>query len=138
MIDENPFLLQVADYFYLVFHTGLILFNLFGWIWKPLRKWHFAIICLTFASWVLLGIWYGWGYCFLTDWHWDILVQLEERDLPNSYISYLLQRLLGIQLPNVWVDGMTLGLALLALAISVKVNFILPKKRANNSPNLGG
>jgi hypothetical protein len=132
MIDENPSLLQFADYFYLIFHTGLILFNLFGWIWKPLRKWHFATISLTFASWILLGIWYGWGYCFLTDWHWDILVQLGERELPNSYISYLLQRLLGIQVPNVWVDGMTLGLALLALAISVKVNFFLTKKRAND------
>lgn len=138
MLENNPSLLPYADCLYLIFHTGLILFNLFGWIWKPLRKWHFATICLTFASWVLLGIRYGWGYCFLTDWHWDILHQMGEKDLPHSYISYLLKRLFDVQLPNVWVDGMTLGLALMALVISVKVNFFPSLKIKNEPPRLEG
>lgn len=82
------------------------------------------VISLTFASWGILGIWYGWGYCPLTDWHWDILNQLGEKSLPNSYISYLLQRILDLHLPDLTVDIMTLGLALLALTASVKVNFL--------------
>lgn len=123
MLLQNQDLLQFIDYFFLVFHTGLILFNLFGWLWKPLRKWHLAVISLTFASWGILGIWYGWGYCPLTDWHWDVLYLLGETDLPYSYISYLLRRLLSVELPDSWVDMMTLVLALLALTASLKVNF---------------
>ncbi|HSI77505.1 MAG TPA: DUF2784 family protein [Lunatimonas sp.] len=79
-----------ADYFFLFFHTGLMLLNLTGWIWRPLRKWHLVSILLTFASWVVLGICYGWGYWPLTDWHWDILRQRGVRDIPASYINYLL------------------------------------------------
>lgn len=115
--------LQIADCFFLVFHTGLILFNLLGWIWKPLRRSHLIVISLTFASWGILGIWFGWGYCPLTDWHWEVLYALGTETLPSSYISYLLQRLLGWHLPDITVDILTLSLALLALLASVKVNF---------------
>lgn len=115
--------LIVADYFFLVFHTGLIVFNLTGWIWRPLRKWHLACIVLTFASWLLLGIWYGLGYCPLTDWHWDILRQQGIRGLPDSYVGYLLERLLGLSMKAELVDGFTVGFAVLALALSIKVNF---------------
>lgn len=123
MLSQNQDLLQFIDYFFLVFHTGLILFNLFGWLWKPTRNGHLVVIILTFASWGILGIWYGWGYCPLTDWHWDVLYLLGETDLPNSYISYLLRRLLSVDMPDSWVDMMTLMLALLALTASLKVNF---------------
>src|SRR5690554_4828280 len=108
---DHPGFLQFADFLFVVFHTALILFNLFGWIWKPLRKAHLIVIVLTFASWGILGIWYGWGYCPLTDWHWEILYRLGHKQLPNSYISYLLQRMLDWHLPAMTVDIMTLGLA---------------------------
>jgi|SRR5690606_19346617 len=124
MLRDTAAFLQFIDYFFVVFHTALILFNLLGWIWKPTRKAHLIVISLTFASWGILGIWYGWGYCPLTDWHWDILYQLGEKSLPNSYISYLVQRILDLHLPDLTVDIMTLGLALLALTASVKVNFL--------------
>lgn len=120
---ESAAFFQFADYFFLVFHTALILFNLFGWIWKPWRGAHLVVITLTFTSWDVLGIWYGWGYCPLTDWHWEVLYQLGKDELPPSYISYLLQRMLGGHLPDMTVDILTLGLALVALAASVKVNF---------------
>lgn len=120
---ESTAFLQFADYFFLVFHTALILFNLFGWIWKPWRRAHLVVITLTFISWGVLGIWYGWGYCPLTDWHWEVLYQLGKDELPPSYTSYLLQRMLGWHLPDMTVDILTLGLALVALAASVKVNF---------------
>jgi hypothetical protein len=120
-------MLQLADIFFTVFHTLLILFNLFAWIWKPLRKWHFTTISLTLASWVILGIWYGWGYCPLTDWHWDILRDLGRTDLPNSYIIFIIKRLSGLELNPNLVDTMTLSLALLAFIISIKVNFF-PRK----------
>jgi hypothetical protein len=121
-------MLQLGDIFFTVFHTLLILFNLFAWIWRPLRRWHFASITLTLGSWVILGIWYGWGYCPLTDWHWDILRALGKTDLPKSYITFIINRITGLDPDPALVDTMTLILALLALTISIKINFFPGKK----------
>lgn len=120
--------LVFLDYFFLVFHTLLICFNLFAWIWRPLRKWHFVTITLTLASWVILGFRYGWGYCPLTDWHWEVLRRLGERDLPNSYIGYTLERIFGLELKAETVDLFTLLFALLALLVTIKVNFFTRRK----------
>lgn len=125
---ENEFLLKLGDYFFMVFHTALVLFNLFAWLYNPLIKWHLATIVLTFASWGGLGIWYGFGYCPCTDWHFEILRKLGETGLPNSYISYLLQRVFNLYLHNDVVDGLTLGTALVALVISIYLNFFKKKK----------
>lgn len=114
---------RAADIFFLVFHLAFIVFVLTGWIWKTTRKWHLAAILLTLASWFVLGIWYGWGYCPLTDWHWNILHKLGHYGLPSSYVAYLVQRVLGISPPASLVDYVTLGMALLALGLSVWVNF---------------
>ena len=123
MIILNTSLLMLADYFFIIIHTILILFNLFGWIWKPFRKWHFAAISITFGSWVILGIWYGWGYCPLTDWHWNVLTKLGATGLPSSYISYLIYRLIGLDISPHTMDVLTISFAVAALVISIKVNF---------------
>jgi hypothetical protein len=65
-------LYKVADSFFIIFHSVLICFNLFGWIPKALRKWNLFSLILTTFSWFILGIFYGFGYCFLTDWHWEV------------------------------------------------------------------
>lgn len=115
--------LILADWFFVVFHSSLILFNLLGWIWKKTRKAHLITISLTLLSWGFLGIWYGWGYCPLTDWHWQVLEKLGKTNLPNSYISYLLDRVLGWQPGEKWVDAGTLVLTLWAFGMSVWMNW---------------
>ena len=67
---------KIANTLFFVFHVALIIFNLFGWIPKRLRKWNLAALSLTAFSWFALGIFYGFGYCFLTDWHWQIREKL--------------------------------------------------------------
>ena len=52
------------NFFFYIFHTALILFNCFGWIVPKFSRWHLASLLLTAFSWFVLGIWYGWGYCF--------------------------------------------------------------------------
>ena len=128
MFDHPTFLL-LADLFFTLFHTSLILFNLFGWLWKSLRKWHFLVIVLTFLSWGLLGIWYGLGYCPLTDWHWDILSKRGVTDLPNSFVGYVLGRFFGWDISADLVDLLTLIFALIALGFSIKVNFFARKAK---------
>lgn len=126
---ESEFLLKIGDYFFLIFHTALVLFNLFAWLHKPLLKWHLFTIVITFASWGILGIWYGLGYCPLTDWHFEILRKLGESDLPNSYINYLFQRIFSFSLPSDMVDALTLGFSLVALGISIYLNFFKKKSK---------
>lgn len=116
------FLLYTLHYFFLIFHTLLILFNLLGWISPKTKKWHLISLCITLFSWGILGIWKGFGYCFLTDWHYQVLYQLGEKNLPYSYISYLVQTLSGWLPPADLVNNLTLVFTLLALFCSLWVN----------------
>lgn len=110
------------DYFFMVFHSMIVIFNVFGWIWKKTRKLNFIILLLTGFSWTVLGIFYGFGYCPLTDWHFKVLRKLGEYDLPNSYIKYLIDRLLGLDVNADIVDLMTLIVFIVVFAISLILN----------------
>lgn len=115
--------LAVLDYAFLIFHTSLILLNLFGWIWRPLRKANLVLLLLTAASWFGLGIWYGWGYCLCTDWHWQVLAQRGVKNLPRSYITYLVHQWSGWNPPELWVQVATALCFALALAASLYTNY---------------
>ena len=122
-----PAMYHVLDIFFLVFHTTLIFFNLFGWIFKPLRRANLIVLLLTGGSWFILGIFYGIGYCPLTEWHWEVLQKLGQNRLPGSYITYLVERITGMIPNDKLVDVMTLILYFLALLASVFTNFFLRK-----------
>lgn len=115
--------LKAIDIFFLLFHSSLIVFNLFGWIWKPTRKANLITLLLTGASWFLLGIFYGIGYCPLTDWHWNILQSLGEHNLPNSYIQYLIIRIFHVNLDAQLVEIATAAGFFIALFCSLFINF---------------
>ncbi len=115
-------MLKILDLFFIVFHTVLIFFNLFAWIFKKTRKLNLITLLLTGASWFILGIFYGLGYCPLTDWHFTILEQLGNNNLPNSYVKYLADRLTGLDINASLVELMTLLLYFSALAASIFVN----------------
>jgi Flp pilus assembly pilin Flp len=117
------------DYFFLIFHTLLIFFNLFAWIWKPLRKANLITLLLTGASWFLLGIFYGIGYCPLTEWHWQVLHKLGVQHIPNSYVKYLIDRLLGTDINATLVEYATMIAFLAAVILSLWVNFRMYLKR---------
>lgn len=117
-------LLVLLHYFFFVFHTVLIVFNLFGWLFAKTRRLHFYSMMLLLFSWVVLGFWKGFGYCFLTDWHYQVLRALGKRDLPRSYIAYLLKTLSGWLPDAMVVDVVTVVLTSLALVCSIWVNFV--------------
>ncbi len=113
---------KVLDWVFVVFHTLLIFFNLFGWVWKPLRLWNLFTLLLTGLSWSLLGIVYGLGYCPLTDWHWEVLYKLGKYPETSSYVAYLLKRLLLIDITDNMANLTTLLFYLAALGVSVFLN----------------
>jgi hypothetical protein len=113
---------QFLNYFFFFFHTAFTLFNLAGWIFPKTRKWNLATLLLTAFSWFVLGIWYGWGYCLCTDWHWDVRQQLGYHDQRNSYIHFLLLKLTGIDFNEQLVENATLVGFLLSFVMSVWLN----------------
>jgi len=120
---------RFLDIFFLVFHTSVVFFNLFGWIWKKTRRANLFLLLLTGASWGGLGLFYGLGYCPLTDWHFRILEKIGTSNLPNSYIKYLADRITGMSFNQDIVDSLTLYLYLAALVISLVINYIDRKNR---------
>ena len=110
------------DYFFLVFHSSLVIFNITGWAWKRTRRIHLIAIGLTILSWFGLGIFYGWGYCFCTDWHWEIKRILGETNLPNSYIKYYVDKLTGFSWDPSTIDMVVLVTGLSAFALSCWLN----------------
>ncbi|MBP7864973.1 MAG: DUF2784 domain-containing protein [Acidobacteria bacterium] len=112
----------ILDFLFLAFHTALIVFNLFGWAWKPTRKANLVTLLLTGASWFLLGLWYGVGFCPLTEWHFQVLEKLGHRGLPVSYVKYLADRLTGLDFDPGLVDTLTAACFGAALVASVVAN----------------
>jgi hypothetical protein len=121
---------HILDIFFLIFHTFLIFFNLFGWIWKRIRRLNLIVLSLTGASWLFLGLLVGTlGYCPLTDWHFSILEKLGKTDLPYSYTKYLADRLTGLDINATLVDNATLYSFLVALGVSIVLNMRDYKRR---------
>jgi len=114
---------EVLDIFFTIFHSSIIVFNLLGWIWIRTRKANLILLLLTGASWFLLGIWYGIGYCPVTDWHWMVLKELDNTDLPNSYVKFLVDRITGLDVNAFFVDTMVTVFFFAALIVSLYVNF---------------
>ena len=123
-------MLSFLNFFFTLAHLVLIIFNLTGWIWKGTRKAHLVVLGLTTASWLVLGIWYGWGYCPLTDWHWDVKEKLGETNLPNSFVKYYADKISGRDIPVSIVDNVTLGCLIFAIVAAIYVNFIRKNKKA--------
>lgn len=115
-------ILKAIDIFFFVFHTAITLFNLFGWAYKKFRKLNLIALLLTGFSWGVLGIFYGFGYCFLTDWHWQVREKLGYEITSHSYIQFFLDTVFGLNVSTSLVNAATLWLYIAALAISITLN----------------
>lgn len=113
---------QFLNIFFFVFHTLFTLFNITGWLFRATRKWNLVTLLLTAFSWFVLGIWYGWGYCFCTDWHWEVRERLGYHDQQNSYIHFLLLQLTGINFNETLVNNVTLIVFIISVIMSIWLN----------------
>ncbi len=119
-------MLYLLDILLTFIHLSIVLFNLLGWIPKASRKAHLVSIVLTAASWFLLGIWFGMGYCPFTDWQWSVKQKLGEENLPNNFIEYFAEKFSGFDFTPEFITTVTgTGFAISAF-LSVYVNFLVP------------
>jgi Protein of Unknown function (DUF2784) len=110
-------MLVFLNIFFFLFHTVFTVFNMVGWMFTRTRKLHLITMALTAFSWFVLGIWYGWGYCFCTDWHWQVREALGYHDHSSSYIHFLLLKLTGLDFDPQLVDmgtGIVFAVSLMA------------------------
>lgn len=115
----SKLVLHLIDYFFFLFHSILILFNVLGWIIPRWRPTNLITLSLTAFSWFVIGIWYGFGYCPFTDWHWKVRQHLGYHDESNSYIHFLILKITGINLPENLVDTATVIVFFTAYFISI-------------------
>ena len=120
--ELSPITLVFLDHAFLVAHTALIFFNLFGWAWRRTLRLNLLSIFLTAGSWVAFAPWYGLGYCPCTDWHWQVKWALGQTDLPNNYLTYLFDAWTGIAVSDEFAFWLAWGALLPALALSVWLN----------------
>lgn len=84
-----------------------------------MRKWNLVTLSLTAFSWFVLGIFYGFGYCFLTDWHWEVREKLGYSNNSNSYIQFLIVELTGVSVDETLVNTLTAIFFFTAFALSI-------------------
>jgi hypothetical protein len=118
---------------FFAFHTLWIGFTCVGWLWRRTRPWHLTAVGLTAFSWFGLGLWYGWGFCPCTDWHWQVRARLGYRD-PDSYTHLLLRELSGVDVLPAQADALTAGVFALAAMLSIALNL---RDRAQRSASTG-
>lgn len=115
-------ILHILNILLYMLHGGLILFNVFGWLFKRTRIWNLLTLLATAGSWFILGIWKGWGYCPFTDWHWSVRTALGLPNETSSYIDFLIIQLFDISLQPLVVEIGTLVVFLACIAASIWVN----------------
>ena len=113
---------QFLNIFFFAFHTIFTLFNIIGSAFRKTRRLHLLTVSLTAFSWFVLGIWYGWGYCLCTDWHWDIRKKLGYIDESRSYIHFLILKLTGVNMNPQLVNNVTLIVFLVSVALTIWLN----------------
>lgn len=127
--------LNVLDFIYTLVHLLIIGFNLFAWIFPATRRLHLYGVGVTLACWLILGIWYGIGYCPVTDWQWQVKAQLGEQNLPNSFVKYYADKISGQSVDANLIDVLTAGSFLLSIIISVYLNFFSKKSKLQTKSN---
>ena len=113
--------LYAIDVLFFVFHTALILFNLVGWVWPSTRRLHFICIAATLFSWIVMGAFYGFGYCLCTDWHFQVRRSLGLPVFGHTYLQLMARVFLGVEMSQATSNLLAGGGLLFILVAMVAV-----------------
>ena len=116
------YLLLASNYFLNFFHFTFVLFIIFGWMFKESRFVNLMLFIFTFFSWFVLGRFFGYGYCFITDWHWKVKKKLGKHPLKGGYIKYILDSLTGKDFDSQKTESRVMKLTYIIFFISIILN----------------
>ncbi len=122
-------MLAVANVLFFVFHTALIVFNVFGWMHSKTRRWNLLTLGLTLVSWLGMGLVYGAGYCICTDWHWQVREGMGIHETADSYIVLMVRKLSGWDPPIELANTVALWVMVFAVTMSLATNIWDWRKR---------
>ena len=114
-------MLIILDYLFHLLHIVTIVINCFGWIHPKTRKIHLVVFTITAISWIGLGAIYGFGYCFLTDWHWQVKASLGHSHIPASYFTYWLNNIFGLAIDPSTIDS---GVFIIFIVILISTGIV--------------
>ncbi len=69
-------------------HLIVILFCTLGWMFEPLLFLNLIVLLAVAFSWFVLGYFFGFGYCLLTDIHWKFKKAKGQLPTTDSYKIY--------------------------------------------------
>ena len=117
-------MLHLLDITFYAIHITIILYCLFGWVFRRFRRAHLVFIGVIAGCWIGLGLWYGMGYCPLTDWHWQVKQKLSEKELPPSFIKHVWDNVSPVPISDSAADVLTVTGFFGAVVISIYLNVI--------------
>ncbi len=109
-------MLEVLDVIFHFIHVSIIIIAVTFWMSYRTLRLAQVILILIVISWVGFGFFYGFGYCFITEWHWKIKENLGQSDLPSSYIKFAMDRLTGKDWNSILVERITFSGLLFSIA----------------------
>ena len=99
-------------------HITIIMINAFGWIFEKTRKLSVFMILITIFCWTILGVFFGLGYCPLTQMHADYLYNNYQYLLPFSYIDYIFITNFGFKVSTKFLSLCSILVVFLSLYLS--------------------
>jgi hypothetical protein len=108
-------MLEVYDWLFHLVHILVIVINSTFWMSFRTLKISQMTLLSTLVSWLGFGFFYGFGYCFLTDWHWQLKHQMGDVNLPPSYIKLVLDRTFRQDFDANLIDKMTIMILLVSI-----------------------
>ena len=87
--------LKLLNVLFHLLHLSIIFFFLVGWISLSTRTAHFVLALLILLSWYGLGLFFGFGYCLVTDIQWRLKKKLGQDPSTEYYIKYVIDRITG-------------------------------------------
>ena len=99
-------------------HLSFVIFCMIGWL-LPYQWLYLAAMVGVLLSWFGLGIFFGFGYCFLTAIHWRIRRRLGIVDRTDSYVEWLVNRIGVYSFSKNTINQLTMILFFLGLFAGV-------------------
>ena len=118
----NIFFYTLTDNIFNILHILAILINCFGWAFSKTLKLNLWLLLLTISSWSILGLFFGIGFCFLTEVHSLALGLIGSPSINFSYLDYLLLVKLKIPISSNTISILSILAVFISLGISIKKN----------------